>query len=109
MLKRKLGLITLIGLAVITSSCKEDQPRMPVIKLCDYLKPDPKDPSKDYLFCKLTNGDESWEQIIPIVSIPTNPQSPNEKVVCTTLNNLTALKIFSDNTQSWINNNCQSR
>ncbi len=105
MRRKMLGVSILIGLAV--SGCKEDQPVFPVVKLCDYQVVDLEDRSKDQLFCTLTNGDQEWEQIIAVKDIPAFPATSKEKVVCTTLNNLTALRIFADNTQNWINNNCQ--
>lgn len=102
--KRQLGLSILIGLSLV--GCREDQPQLPTIKLCDYVIAVEADRTKDYLDCRLTNGNTEWQQIIKVSDIPLFPASPNEKVVCTTLNNITALRIFADNTNNWINNNC---
>lgn len=102
--KRQLGLSILIGLSVL--GCKEDQPKLPTIKLCDYVVSEINDRSKDFLDCRLTNGNTEWQQIIKISDIPAIPNTENEKVICTTLNNITALRIFVENTQRWVDNNC---
>ena len=107
MRKKQLGLSILIGLNLV--GCREDQPQFPVIKLCDYVVAEVADRSKDFLDCRLTNGNTEWQQIIRVVDIPAVPKNDNEKVICTTLNNVTALNIFQEKTDNWIRNNCNQR
>ena len=107
MRKSLLGVSMCLGLAV--SGCKEDQPRMPIVKLCDYVQPIPDDPTKDYLNCFLTDENATFVVRIPILNIPVIPETSRDKVVCTTLNDVTALRVFAEATQYWINLNCRDR
>ena len=101
--KKLLGVSLLIGLAV--TGCKTGSPKFPVIKICRYIVGEPR--SKDILYCTLSNGNTEWEEIIKVKDIPKVPATDKEVVVCTTLNNLKALKIYKDNMERWINNNCR--
>jgi hypothetical protein len=94
-------MLTILSLSIF--GCKHGQPQFPNIKTCRYIKGEVLE--QDFLYCKLVNGGD-WVQEIKIVDIPKVPTTEKDVVICTTMNNYTAVMQFKRETENWIEKNC---
>ena len=86
------------------SACKSSAPKSPVIKECRLIKADVLEQS--YLYCLKSDG-SPFEQRIPLVQIPTEPQNASEAFICTSFSDYLSLKKFEKDLTAWIKRSCK--
>lgn len=106
---RGISILILLILIGSLNGCKQfqTQPDFPNIAIGPVIRADTLEDS--YVYLKLIDGPDTWERRVYFRDIKIDEKDPKQQLVCTTMNNFTALQIYRGNLEDWIANHCSDK